>query len=219
MFEPFPALIAFTPLILYLLVFALVRISGKVWVTTGGWDMAALLFAISGLVVVGPMELFFPKATAYLLGVWVWVPLLLLYLLFGCLFVISGPSKLVVYGRTSETLFQALARAAQSIDSSAVADADSGQVHLPKAGAHLRLDSAPGHDCVNVIAFEPLLPMAFWQSLRNQLGKELRHTAPPKPRRGGAALLLTMLMAFFLVRYMLDEPSLLAEGFREWLVR
>lgn len=219
MFEPFPALVAFTPLILYLLAFALVRISGKVCVITGGTDTAALLFAISGLVVVGPMELFFPKATAYLLGIWVWVPLLLLYLLFGCLFVISGASKLVVYGRTAETLFESLTRAAQAIDSSAVADYDSGQVHLPKVGAHLRLDSAPGHDCINVIAFEPLLPVAFWQSLRNYLRSELRRTRPPKPRRGVPALLLAMLMAFWLVRYLLNEPNLLAEGFREWLVR
>lgn len=219
MFEPFPALIAFAPLILYLLVFALIRISGKSWVLTGGLDTAAVLFAISGLVVVGPMELFFPKATAYLMGAWVWVPLVLLYFLFGCLFVISSRTKLVVYGRTSEPLFDALVRASRSIDPTAIVDTESGQVHLPAMAAHLRLDSAPGHDCINVVSFEPMLPSAFWRSLQGHIASELQSTPPPKPRRGGAALLLALLMAFWLFRYVADDPNRLAESFRNWLVR
>jgi hypothetical protein len=219
MFEPFPALIAFTPLILYLLFFALIRFSGKSWVITGGWDTTAVLFAISGLVLVGPMELFFPKATAFLLGAWVWVPLLLLYFLFGCLFVISGRPKLVVYGRTSQPLFEALVRASRSIDSSAGVDHDQCQVHLPNAGAHLRLDSAPGHDCINIVSFEPMLPAAFWRSLRKQLVDELQTTPATRPRRGVPALIFALLMAFWLVRYVFEQPNLLADGFREWLVR
>jgi len=219
MFEPFAAVVAFTPLIVYLLGLAAVRVSGKAWVTTGGRDTAAVLFAICGLVIVGPMELFFPKATAYLLGPWVWAPLLFLYFLFGCLMIINGRTKLVVYGRTSDALFSALVRAANAIDATASVDHDQYQIHLPQAGAHLRLDATPGHDCISVVAFEPSLSDAFWRSLRSHLKTEIRSTSPPYPRRGWAAMGLAIVMLFWLIQYVAEEPSRMVDGLRDWLIR
>ncbi|TWT98800.1 hypothetical protein [Neorhodopirellula pilleata] len=219
MFEPFEAAVAFTPLILYLICLAAIRVSGKAWVTTGGRDTAAVLSAICGLVVVGPMELFFPKATAYLLGPWVWVPLLLLYFLFGCLLIINSRSKLVVYGRTSDALFSALVRATNAIDTTAVVDHEQHQVYLPQVNAHLRLDATPGHDCISVLAFEPALSDAFWRSLRIHLKKEIRLTSPPYPRRGWAAMGLAVVMLFWLIQYAAEEPSRMVDGFRDWLIR
>lgn len=219
MFEPFPALLAFTPLILYLLCLALIRVSGKAWVTTGERDTAAVMVAISGLIVVGPMELFFPKATAYLLGPWVWGPLILLYFLFGCLLIINSRPKLVVYGRTSDQLFTALSGAARKLDDSAIVDDDRQQIHLPKVGAHLRLDSAPGHDCINVLSFEPTLSDAFWRLLRTHLKHEIASTSPPYPRRGWAAMAIALIMLFWLVQYIVEEPARMVDGFREWFIR
>lgn len=219
MFEPFAAVVAFTPLILYLLCLAVVRVSGKAWVTTGVRDTAAVLFAICGLVIVGPMELFFPKATAYLLGAWVWIPLLFLYFLFGCLLVINSRTKLVVYGRTSDALFSALVRAANAIDATAVVDHDQYQIHLPQAGVHLRLEATPGHDCISVLAFEPILTDAFWRALRAHLKTEIRLTSPPYPRRGWAAMGLALVMLFWLIQYVAEEPSRMVDGFRDWLIR
>lgn len=219
MFEPFAAFVAFTPLIVYLLCLAVIRVSGKPWVTTGGRDTAAVLLAVSGLVVVGPMELFFPKATAYLLGPWVWAPLLFLYFLFGCLMIINSRPKLIVYGRTSDQLFPALVRATRRLDDSAIVDEDQQQIHLPKIGAHLRLDLAPGHDCISVVAFEPNLSDAFWRTLRVHLRHEIASTSPPYPRRGWAAMGLALVMLFFLVQYIFEEPAQMVDGFRDWLIR
>ena len=73
--EPFTIVLALLPLIGYLLVLGTVRISGRVLVTTGGRDVAALGMAISGLCAVGPAELFFPNHAAIVFGPLVWVAL------------------------------------------------------------------------------------------------------------------------------------------------
>ena len=64
MIEPFTVLLALLPLIGYLLVLCIIRLSGRAIVTTGGRDIAALAIAISGLLAVGPAELFFPSSAA-----------------------------------------------------------------------------------------------------------------------------------------------------------
>ncbi|MFG0254629.1 MAG: hypothetical protein ACF787_05975 [Rhodopirellula sp. JB053] len=219
MFDPFPATVAFAPLIIYLFVLAIIRIGGFTWVTTGGRDLAAVLAAVSGLVVIGPMELFFPNATASFLGAWVWIPLLLLYFLFACLMILGVRAKLITYGRTAEEVFPAMARAARSIDPAAAINNEQWQIHLPTQGVHLRLESSPGHDCVSVLAFEPTLTPSFWHSLQSKLRDELRATSPPRPRRGWALLSVACMMAYSLVRYVASEPALLVEGFREWIIR
>ena len=73
--EPFTILLALLPLIGYLLVLSAIRLSGRALVTTGGRDVAALAMAISGLIAVGPAELFFPTAAATVFGPAVWVAL------------------------------------------------------------------------------------------------------------------------------------------------
>lgn len=219
MFEPYAATIAFAPLIVYLLALSIIRIGGFVWVTTGARDLAAVIFAISGLIVIGPLELFFPNTTAALLGPWVWAPLLLLYFLIACLVVLNSRPKLVVYGRTLEEVYPAMVRAACALDASAIENAEQLQLHLPALSAHLRLDLARGNDCSSVVAFEQTLPVVFWRQFAKQLRTELRGTSPPFPRRGWAMLIIATIAAFLLIRHVAAQPALLVEGFHEWLIR
>ncbi len=219
MLDPFPATLALAPLILYLLALGLIRTSGFAWVTTGSRDLAAVLLAVSGLIVIGPMELFFPNTTASVLGVWVWIPLALLYGLFACLLVINTRSKVIIYGRTLDQLYPAFVRAAQSLEPDATINADQLQVYLPAVQVHLRLEYLHGHDCISVLAFEPMLPLAFWRDFRKRLRTELQTTSPPQPRRGWLMLIVSVMLTLFLVRYAAMQPALLVEGFHDWLIR
>lgn len=219
MFEPFPAVVAFVPLIGYLLVLALIRFSGSVRVISGGADIAALSFALSGLIIIGPMELFFPKATASLLGAWIWLPLILLYVLVACLWMIGSRPRLVVYGRSADEVFPLLVRVCHRIDDRCVHDNDQGQIHLPTVGAHLRLDSTPGHDCVSIVSFEPMLPLAFWNDVQRGLREALKSSPPPMPRRGWVALAVAVAMLVLLVRHVSSQPAALVNGLQDWLIR
>ena len=89
--DPFTILLALVPLIAYLLVISAVRLSGRALVTTGGRDIAALALAVSGLLAVGPAELFFPSAAATVFGPAVWIALAVFYGLSVSLIALSFP--------------------------------------------------------------------------------------------------------------------------------
>ncbi|MCC9658715.1 hypothetical protein [Rhodopirellula halodulae] len=219
MIDPFILTIAFLPLIGYLLLLALVRVSGRVLITTGGRDLAAVFFAVSGMVAIGPMQLFFPNSSAIYLGPYVWLPLLLLYVLVCGLIVLTREPRLVVYGRTRTELYPALLRAAQAIDSATVGDEKNAQVHLPQMNAHLRIEGHEGMDSVSVLAFEPMLPLSFWTHLMGQLRVQVRGVAAPSPRRGWGALFVAVTMLFLLARTVMGRSEQLVDGFREFLIR
>lgn len=216
--DPFTALLALLPLIGYLFVFSLIRLSGRALVTTGSRDTAALAIAVSGMLAVGPAELFFPSAAATVFGPLVWLALIGFYGLCIALISLTSPSKLVVYGRTPEELFQPLLAAAQKIDVQASGDDRTLQIAMPSIGVRIRIDGHRGIDCSQVIAFEPNVSPVFWSKLLTVLRMSVA-TAPPVPRRGFAMFLVAVLISSFLLWQSLGNRELVVEGFRDWLWR
>ncbi len=217
--EPFTIVLALLPLIGYLVVLGLIRISGRVLVTTGGRDIAALGMAISGLCAVGPAELFFPYHAAIVFGPLVWVALAMFYSLCVSLIALTSAPKLVVYGRTPDELFEPLLRAARRIDPAATGDAGSLSVSLDSIGIHLRLDGQRGVDYAQVLAFETGVSLRFWSKLLGALRSEVHVSPAPMPRRGIVMLLSALMLAGILLWEGFGNQELVVEGFREWLWR
>jgi len=67
-------------------------------------DIILLGFAVIGLIAIGPIELFFPRAAYSLLGGWVWIILIALYLFVLMLLALNTTPKLVVYGLNQSAL-------------------------------------------------------------------------------------------------------------------
>lgn len=206
------------PLIGYLLVFSLIRLSGHALVTTGGRDIAALAMAIAGLLAVGPAELFFPSAAATLFGPFVWFALAGFYGLTVTLIALTSRPKLVVYGRTPEEMYEPLLQAASELDASANGNDRTLQIELPNAGIRLRLDGQRGIDYAQVLAFEPNVSPVFWNKLLSALRRNVA-SAPPVPRRGFAMLITAILISSFLMWQSIGNRELVVEGFRNWLWR
>lgn len=217
--QPFTIVLALLPLIGYLAVLGTIRFSGRALVTTGGRDVAALAIAISGLVAVGPAELFFPASAALVFGPAVWVALAIFYALCVTLVAITSRPKLVVYGRKPDELFQPLLKAAEKIDPSATGDESTFMITLPKAGIHLRIDGQREIDCGQVVAFEPTVSFKFWSTLLGNLRGELRESPHSIPRRGVAMLVAASLLAVLLIWQGFSNQELVVEGFRDWLWR
>lgn len=217
--EPFKILLALLPLIGYLTVISMIRLSGRAMVTTSGRDIAALAVAISGLLAVGPAELFFPTAAATVFGPMVWIALGMFYALCTTLVALTSAPSLVVYGRTPEELYEPLLAAAREIDAEAEGDDQNLQVSLPRAGVHLRLDGQRSIDHARVLAFEPNLSHRFWRSLLMNLRRQVSQRAAPAPRRGFAMLVLVVLLGAILAWQSFGNRELLVEGFRSWLWR
>jgi len=217
--EPFTILLALLPLIGYLVVFSLIRISGRTLVTTGGRDVAALAIALSGMIAVGPAELFFPTAAATIFGPVVWVALVAFYGLSVALIALTTPPKLVVYGRSPEELYEPLMAAAKQIDPAATGEPTQLQVSLPTVGVRLRIDGQRGFDHAQVLAFEPNISLRFWNQLLGNVRKEVQHQPAPMPRRGFGMLLVALMLAAILAWQGFGNQELVVEGFRDWLWR
>ena len=217
--EPVYVLIALLPLIAHLLQLSTLRLSGRVLITTGGRDIAALGFAVAGFVAIGPGELFFPKAAAGLFGPWVWVALFTLYALIVTLIALTAKPKLVAYGRTPEQLFAPLVAAAKKLDAQATADRESLQVHLPTLRVHLRLAGHPWLDTASVESFEHIPSVTFWNTLLGHLRETAQSTEATTPRRGVPMLLIAIALIGIVIWQGFGYNEQLVEGFREWLWR
>ena len=209
----------YVPLIGYLTLMGLIRISGNTLITTGARDIAALGLAISGLVAVGPVELFFPMAAATAFGPMVWVVLAVFYALCITLIAMTAKPKLVTYGRSPEEIFGPLLTAAQRIDPSAVGDPQQMQIHLPSSKVHLLASGHPGLDYAHVTALEPNVSVAFWGNLLSQLRAEIASTPKTSPRNGYGMLLIAAGMVCLLLWQGFQQQTLVVEGFRDWLWR
>ena len=91
------------PLGLYLMIMGLLALRGRPTILTTGQESLLLGFALSGFVLIGPIELFFPTGAHAALGVWVWVLLIALYCLVVLLFALQrSPGWTIVGMDTNE---------------------------------------------------------------------------------------------------------------------
>lgn len=215
----FVLVVAGLPLAGYFLLLSLVRLSGRVVVTTGGRDTAAVLLAISGLVMIGPLELFFPTATASKLGVWIWLPLAMLYGLIVIWVALASRPRLVVYGREPQQVFGALVRACRTLDASVEVNEPMLQVKMPQLSAHVRIDAVRHHDCFTIESFESNLPLAFWDRLLRAVRLECGATSPPSRRRGWLWLALAIGLMVVITSQASRDTESLVNAFREWMIR
>ena len=216
--DPFAILLALLPLIGYLLILGTTRALGKTIVTTGGRDIAALGIAISGLVAVGPAELFFPNTYASIFGPWVWLPLIAFYSLIVSLVALTTKPRLVVYGRTPEELYEPLLAASRKIDPSAKA-INGLRVQLPETGLHFRLDGFRNVDHAQVVAFEAGVPPRIWNTLLAHFRGEVDKLPTPTLRRGHIMLAWAGALTAIMLWQGIVHPEEVVQGFREWLWR
>lgn len=223
--EPFLLLLAILPLAAYFLLLGCMRLWFGPLVTTGGRDFAALALALSGVIAVGPLELFFPAAAATRLGPYVWIFLLLFYVLSVWLTVLSMQPRLVIYGATAKEVCGPLLLAARHLDESASWDASGRQVWLPNRKIRLRIDGHSQLDPAQVSAFEPNIEPMFWHLLLGYLraemkGVRVRPKLPQPARFSGALMLVTgSVLMVTVVTIISVWPLETAVGFRDWFSR
>ena len=138
--DPLHFCIAVVPLAVYLLMIGYLNFGGKPFVTTGARDAAALGIGLVGLIVSGPMLLFFPESAASHFGNWVWPMLLAFYFLFVSMFVLLMKPRIVIYNITSEQLRPILTSVAMDLDPKSRWAGDS--LLIPARKVHLHMEPA-----------------------------------------------------------------------------
>lgn len=211
--DPLRLTIALLPLASYCLLLGILNARRKPFLTSGGADLATLGAALSGLVFIGPIELFRPEAASAEFGSYVWLFLLMLYWLCIWLAVLLARPRLVIYNISSEELRPVLAEAARSLDPQARWAGDS--LSMPTVGVHLHLETFEIMRHVSLVASGGKQNLATWRQLGTLLSARLETlTVDPNPRWLGIVLFAIILLSTSFT-HMLNHPQQIAQAMHE----
>lgn len=211
--DPLRLTIALLPLASYCLLLGVLNARRKPFLTSGGADLATLAAALSGLVFIGPIELFRPEAASTEFGSYVWLFLLLLYWLCVWLTVLLARPRLVIYNISSEELRPILAETARSLDPQARWAGDS--LSLPTVGVQLYLETFEIMRNVSLVASGAKQNLTTWRELGSLLSAKLENlTVDTNPRWLGIVLFAIILLITSFT-HMLNHPQQIAQAMQE----
>ena len=210
--DPLRLAVAFIPLVAYCLVIGLLNARRRPFLTTGGADLAALGVALTGLVLIGPIELFRPERATAEFGNYVLLLMLVLYWLSLWLTIMLGRPRLVIYNISGEELRPILSETARAIDADARWAGDS--LSLPTLGAQLHVETFDIMRHVTLIASGDKQKLSGWRALAGELNQRLSPLrVDSNPRALGLVLLATVLLTVTLVQ-LINNPQLVAQAIR-----
>lgn len=183
--NPLHFCIAVTPFSVYLLLLGYLNLRRKPFVTTRGRDIAILGFAISGLVMIGPMELFFPETAVARFGPFVWVMLLAFYGLCVSMIALTIRPGLVVYNSTYDQFRPVLADALAKLDK---AQWMGDNVRLPQAELHFHVESNPWLYNIELVSSGRRQSLNSWRELELGLSHSI-DSMKTRPNLYGPVLL------------------------------
>ncbi|NQU24062.1 MAG: hypothetical protein HQ567_22495 [Candidatus Nealsonbacteria bacterium] len=138
--DPFRLCLALGPVVVYVLLLGALNLSRRPLLVSGTRDAAALGLAVSGFVIIGPIELFFPQAAAATFGTFVWVLLLTFYALCVLMVLLLLRPRLIIYNVSADQLRPILAELVEDLDPDARWAGDT--LVLPGLGIQLHVDNA-----------------------------------------------------------------------------
>jgi hypothetical protein len=213
MIDSFRFALALGPLAIYFVLLGAVNLARRPLLVSGTRDTAALLLAISGLLVVGPLELLMPRHLLAALGAYAWLLWLGFCGLTILLAVLLEAPRLVVYNLSPAELRPILDEVAQSLDPAARWAGES--LLLPALGVQLHLDGLAPLRNASLAAVGTRQSLEGWHALEQALAAALaRHETLPNPR--GAALLCAglALLAAVGIKWF-SNPQELSQGFKD----
>ena len=211
--DPLRLAIALVPLAAYCLVLGILNARRRPFLTTGGADLAAIGVALSGMVFVGPIELFRPEAASAEFGSYVWLFLLVLYWLCLWLTVMLARPRMVVYNISGEELRPILAETARAIDPQARWAGES--LALPTLNVQLHVESFDIMRHASLVASGEKQDLAGWRKLAGELYLRLDALHVARNPRALGILLVALLLMFACLAHILSHPQLVAQAVEE----
>jgi hypothetical protein len=211
--DPFRLAIALVPVAAYVLLLSFINARRRPFLTSGGSDFMALGIALSGLMFVGPLELFRPEAATREFGNYIWLVLLLFYGMWLLLGVLLSRPRLVLYNISIEELRPVLADAAGRVDPDARWAGN--HLTLPGLGVNLHLDSFDMMRNVALVSSGSRQNIDGWRRLARELRRSLAAIrVKTNPRAIGLAAVSLALLGVS-VTYMLSQPQELVQAMNE----
>jgi hypothetical protein len=203
-------LIAVTPLAIYLVLVGMLNLRRKPYLMTGTREAMLVGLALSGLMVIGPMELFFPQQAANQFGPYIWIMLLLFYLLVVLLWILISRPRLVAYNISSAQLRALLAEAAGKLDPDVRWAGDS--LTLPRLNVQLFVDGFDAMRNVSLIGTGGDQSYTNWRRLEGALRDVFREITVPRNPRGYSMFVVGVLLLVTLGFQAAKDPQAVAQG-------
>lgn len=211
--DPLRLTIALLPIAIYGVLIGILNARRRPFVTTGGCDLATLGAALTGMVLIGPAELFRPEAASPEFGRFYWLFLLIAYWLSVWLAVLLLRPRLAIYNISQAELRPVLAEAAREVDAQARWAGDS--LALPTLGVQLHLECFEAMRHASLASSGAAQNLDGWRLLAAALYDKLEELpVRPNPRSAGIFLLSALLLAV-VISALLAAPGQVAQSFDE----
>jgi hypothetical protein len=208
--DPFRLCLAFGPVAMYLLLLGGINLSRRPLLVSGVRDAATLALAISGLVIIGPMELFFPFEAAVQFGPHVWLLLLALYAMCVALVLLLLRPRLVIYNISVDKLRPILAEIVNELDPNARWAGDS--LVLPGLGVQLYVDNFAAFRNVSLISAGGNQSHQGWRRLGTAMNDALTREDVTRNPRGMGLFLVGLLLIAAIILVIARNPQLVAQS-------
>lgn len=213
--DGFRLCLALGPLTVYLALLAWINLSRRPFLVSGTRDLAALGVGVSGMVLVGPIELLLPEQAIYVYKGYVWLLLVVMYSLCVSLAALLARPRLTIYNFSLDQLRPPLAEAIEEVDAEARWAGSS--LALPKLRVELHLESSPALKNVSLVATGDDQSFAGWRRLEVALASRLRQAESPANAWGVLLAIGCFALAACVGWQVLLHPQTLTAGFREML--
>lgn len=208
--DPFRLCIALGPVAMYLLLLGALGMSRRSLLVSGVRDAAALALAVAGLVVVGPMELFYPHDSAVMLGPYTWVLLLALYAMCVVLWLLLLRPRLIIYNISPDKLRPILADAVTQLDADARWAGDS--LAIPGLGIQLFVDSFTALGNISLVSAGGHQSHSGWRRLEAALRAALAREETGRNPRGLILVVAGLLCIAGIVLGIAHNPEAVARS-------
>jgi hypothetical protein len=208
--DPFRLCIALGPVAMYMLLLGAVNLSRRPLLVSGARDAATLALAVSGLVIIGPMELFFPFEAAVQFGSQVWLLLLALYAMCVVLVLLLLRPRLVIYNISLDELRSVLAELVDRLDTDARWAGDS--LALPGLGVQLYVDNFVAMRCASLISAGGNQNHQGWRRLETALGDALAREEVARNPRGLSLIGVGLLLVVAIISAIAQNPQAIAQS-------
>jgi hypothetical protein len=213
--DSFRLCLALGPLSVYLLLLGVINLSRRPLLVTGGRDLAALGVGVSGLILIGPVELLLPEDAINAYQKYVWLLLIAMYALCVSLAALIAKPRLTIYNISSAQLRPVLAATISALDADARWAGSS--LVLPGLHVELHLEPNPVLRNVSLVASGEEQSYAGWRQLDIALSERLKPAESPANPWGAALAAAAVLMFAVMAWQMVEYPQAISQGFREML--
>jgi hypothetical protein len=204
---------ALGPVAMYLLLLGAINLSRRPLLVSGVRDAATLALAVSGLVIIGPMELFVPFPAAVQFGPYVWLMLLALYAMCVVLVLLVLRPRLVIYNISVDKLRPILAEVVDGLDHDARWAGDS--LVLPELGVQLYVDNLAALRSVSLISAGGHQSHQGWRRLETALDDSLAREEVARNPRGIGLLSAGILIIAAIIFAIAQNPQAVAQSLVE----